>query len=123
MRSPGRRWWPRKPERSSCAPGAPAHRGHPAGSAAAYNLRTVRDRERALGEQAETAYNHLTRSWQQTRPGGKAQPASPKRARQPSVPTATARAVKAAPAGGSAGLDRPPATAETKKPRVMRQNA
>jgi transposase len=103
--------------------GAPAHRGHPAGTAAAYNLRTVRDRERALGEQAEAAYNHLTRNWQQTRPAAKTQPASPTRARQPSVPTAPARPVKAAPAGGSAGLDRPPATAGAKKPRVTRQNA
>jgi len=103
--------------------GAPAHRGHPAGSAAAYNLRTVRDRERALGEQAEAAYNHLTRNWQPTRPAAKAQPASPKRARQTSVPTTPARPVKAAPEGGSAGLDRPPATAGTRKPRVTRLNA
>ena len=103
--------------------GAPAHRGHPAGSAAAYNLRTVRDRERALGEQAEAAYNHLTRNWQQTRPDGKTQPASPERARQPSVPTPLARPLKAAPAGGSAGLDRPPATTGAKKSRVTRLNA
>ena len=61
----------------------------------------------SLGEQAEAAYNHLTRNWQQTRPAGKTQPASPERARQPSVPTPLARPVKAAPAGGSAGLDRP----------------
>ena len=62
--------------------GAPAHRGRPAGTAAAYNLRTVRDRERALGEQAEAAYSHLTRNWQQTRPARhRRQPASPKRAR------------------------------------------
>jgi transposase len=103
--------------------GAPAHRGHPAGSAAAYNLRTVRDRERALGEQAEAAYNHLTRNWQQTRPDDKTQPASPERARQPSVPTPLARPLKAAPAGGSAGLDRPPATAGAKKSRIRRPNA
>jgi hypothetical protein len=103
--------------------GAAAHRGRPAGTAAGYNLRTVRDRERALGEQAEAAHNHLTRNWQQTRPGGKTPPASPTRARQPSVLTNAARAVTAAPAGGSAGLDRPPATAGTRKPRITRLNA
>ncbi len=43
--------------------------------------------ERALGEQAEAAYNHLTRQLATDRPDGKTQPASPKRARQPSVPT------------------------------------
>jgi transposase len=102
--------------------GAPAHRGQPAGSAAAYNLRTVRDRERALGEQAEAAYNHLTRNWQQT-PPSKTQPASPKRARPPSMPTPTARAVKAPPAGGSVGLDRPAIAAPTRKPRITRLNA
>lgn len=48
--------------------GAPPRRGGPAGTAAAYSLKTVRDRERALGEQAEAAYNHLTRNWQQARP-------------------------------------------------------
>ena len=103
--------------------GASAHRGHPAGSAAAYNLRTVRDRERALGEQAEAAYNHLTRNWQQTRPTGKAQPATPSGPRSTSMPAASARAVKAPPMGGSAGLDRPPVAAGTRKPRPTRQNA
>jgi transposase len=103
--------------------GAPAHRGRPAGSAAAYNLRTVRDRERALGEQAEAAYNHLTRSWQQTRTAGKAQPASPKRARPSSVPSPNTRAVKVPPAGGSADLDPPAVAAPTRKPRVTRLNA
>jgi hypothetical protein len=67
--------------------GAPAHRGRPAGTAAAYNLRTVGDRERALGEQAEDGYNHLTRNWQATRPPGITPPASPARARQPSLAT------------------------------------
>ena len=103
--------------------GAPPHRGRPAGPAAAYNLRTVRDRERALGQQAEAAYNHLTRNWQQTRPAGPSQPASPNRARPTSVTTATARAIKTSPAGGSAGLDRPPRVPAPRKPRVTRLNA
>jgi transposase len=91
--------------------GAPAHRGRPAGPAADYNLRTVRDRERALGEQAEAAYNHFTRNWQPSRPEAKG---------PPSVPTATARAVKAPPPGGSAGLDRPPVPAGEETPRSRR---
>ena len=103
--------------------GATAHRGQPAGSAAAYNLRTVRDRERALGEQAEAAYHHFTRNLQQTRPTGKAQPARPSGPRSTSMPTGTARAVKAAPAGGSAGLDRPHSPAATRKTKVTRLNA
>jgi transposase len=104
--------------------GAPPHRGRPAGSAADYNLKTVRDRERVLGEQAETAYKHLTRHWQPTRPApAPPPPASPSRARQPSITSPTARTVKAAPAGGSAGPDSPPRTRRPRNPRARRPNA
>jgi hypothetical protein len=103
--------------------GAPAHRGRPARPAAAYSLKTVRDRERAVLAQAETAYHHLVTGWQPQRPVGKALPASPKRARHPSMPTDTAQAIKASPAGGYAGLDRPPTPAARRKTEAMRLNA
>jgi transposase len=103
--------------------GAAPHRGRPAGPAAAHNLRTVRDRERALNEQAEAAYNHLTRNWQPDRPADRLQPASPKRARSNSMDAPTSRPVKAAPSAGSAGLDRPPVTAARRKTKVMPLNA
>jgi transposase len=98
--------------------GRPARRGGPAGAAASYSLKTVRDRERAVLEQAETAYRHLTTNWQPTRP-----PASPRGTRPPSIGPATVRAVKAAPAGGSAGLDRPPTPATPQKTGVTRRKA
>lgn len=46
--------------------GMPAHRGGPKGSAAAYNLKSVR--ERAMAEQAERAYQRLFSRWKQARP-------------------------------------------------------
>jgi transposase len=48
--------------------GMPARRGGPAGSAAAYNLKSVRDQERAIAEQAERAYQRLFSRWKQARP-------------------------------------------------------
>ncbi|WP_239499004.1 MULTISPECIES: IS110 family transposase [Paraburkholderia] len=52
--------------------GMPARRGGPKGSAAAYNLKSVRDQERAMAEQAERAYHRLFSRWKQARPGNKA---------------------------------------------------
>ncbi len=101
--------------------GAPAQRGQPAGIAASYNLRTVRDRERALGEQAEAAYTHLTRTWQPTRPAAKTHPSSPSGPRPTSMTATSARAVKASPAGATGGPDRPPAPPARTKTRVTRQ--
>lgn len=49
--------------------GAPPRRGQ-RGSTSDYSLREVRARERALGEQAELAYRHLTERWQGKRPAG-----------------------------------------------------
>jgi transposase len=51
--------------------GMPARRGGPKGSAAAYNLKSVRDQERAIAEQAERAYQRLFSRWKQARPGNK----------------------------------------------------
>src|ERR1019366_9891974 len=84
-----------------------ARKGH-RGTAAAYSLKTVRDRERAVLEQAETAYRHLTGNWQTQRPPRPARPARPSGARRTNVPTATPRAVKASPPGGAARPARPP---------------
>jgi len=103
--------------------GQPAHRGQPAGPAAAYSLKTVRDRERAVLEQAEHAYRHMTGNWQPQRPKGQKRPASPSGTRSTIVPAPTARAVKASPTGGSAGLDCPPISAPGRKPSVTRQRA
>jgi hypothetical protein len=47
--------------------GRPPRRGQ-RGNAAAYSLKEVRRRERAVLEQAETAYNHLVAGWQPQRP-------------------------------------------------------
>ncbi len=47
--------------------GMPAKRGQK-GKAAAYSLREVRERERALNEQAEQAYRQLVADWQAKRP-------------------------------------------------------
>ncbi len=49
------------------AAGAPSRRGQ-RGSTYAYNLKEVRERERALSEQAELAYVKLTERWQKRRP-------------------------------------------------------
>jgi transposase len=49
------------------AAGAPSRRGQ-RGSTYAYNLKEVRERERALSEQAELAYVKLTERWQKHRP-------------------------------------------------------
>jgi transposase len=78
--------------------GHPARRGQ-RGTAAAYSLKQVRQRERVVLEQAETAYRHLVAGWQPRRPT--ARPATPGGVADPSVPTTTARVVKASPAGGS----------------------
>lgn len=45
-----------------------ARRGNRKGSAAAYNLKSVRDLERVVGEQAEQAYQRLFSRWKQARP-------------------------------------------------------
>lgn len=102
--------------------GQPARRGGPPGPAASYSLKTVRDRERAILEQAETAYQHMVTGWQTQRPAGKAHPARPSGPRPTIVPATATRAVKAAPPGGSAGLDRPPVPAARRKAGVTRQN-
>ena len=96
-----------------------ARKGH-RGAAASYSLKTVRDRERAVLEQAETAYRHVTGNWQPTRPHGKARPASPAGARPTIVPSGTARAVKASPPGGPTGpaLTALPGRAAGRKPGV-----
>lgn len=51
--------------------GAPARRGGHRGPAADYSLRTVRNRERAILEQAEAAYRHTVDHWQSQRPTAK----------------------------------------------------
>lgn len=103
--------------------GQPARRGGRPGPAAAYSLKTVRDRERALLEQAETAYQHMVGSWQTSRPPGNTRPAKPSGPRPSIMPTATSRAVKAAPAGASGGLEHPPVTTPGRKPAARRRNA
>jgi transposase len=45
-----------------------APRGGQKGPAAAYSLKEVRRRERALTEQAEVAYRQLVAGWQPKRP-------------------------------------------------------
>jgi transposase len=52
--------------------GLPARRGQK-GKAAAYSLKEVRRRERALAEQAEVAYRRLVAGWQ-PKPPAKQQP-------------------------------------------------
>lgn len=103
--------------------GQPARRGGPAGTAASYSLKTVRDRERAVLQQAETAYQHMVTGWQPRRPAGTTHPARPSGPRSTIVPTQTDRVVKAAPAGGCAGLDNPPTRPPGRKTQIMRQNA
>jgi hypothetical protein len=48
--------------------GLSPQRGSHRGSAAAYNLKAVRDQERAVAEQAEQAYHRLFSPWKQARP-------------------------------------------------------
>jgi transposase len=50
--------------------GRPARKGNKRGSAYAYNVKELRDREKALAEQAERAYEHLVASWR-PKPGKK----------------------------------------------------
>lgn len=52
--------------------GHPARRGQ-RGTATAYSLKDVRSRERAVLDQAETAYNHFVAGWQPQRPRTTAQ--------------------------------------------------
>lgn len=103
--------------------GRPTRRGGRPGPAAAYSLKTVRDRERAVLEQAETAYQHMVGSWQTRRPVGTTHPARPSGPRPTIVPAGTARAVKAPPPGASGGLDSSPTPARTRKPMATRLNA
>jgi transposase len=48
--------------------GMPAQRGNRQGIGAAYNLKSVRDQERAIAEQAERTYQRLFSRWKQSRP-------------------------------------------------------
>ncbi|MDR8398479.1 IS110 family transposase [Paraburkholderia sp. USG1] len=48
--------------------GMPAQHGPRKGSAAAYSLKSVRDQERAVAEQAERCYQRLFSRWKQARP-------------------------------------------------------
>jgi transposase len=50
--------------------GRPAKKGNKRGSAYAYNVKELRDREKAIAEQAERAYEHLVASWR-PKPGRK----------------------------------------------------
>jgi transposase len=60
--------------------GMPSQRGGRPGSAAAYNLKAVRDQERATAEQAERIYQRLFSRWKRTAPeGAKPKPAWPPR--------------------------------------------
>ena len=50
--------------------GRPAKKGNKRGTAYAYNVKELRDREKAIAEQAERAYEHLVASWR-PKPGQK----------------------------------------------------
>jgi transposase len=50
--------------------GRPARKGNKRGSTYAYNVKELRDREKAIAEQAERAYEHLVASWR-PKPGKK----------------------------------------------------
>ena len=50
--------------------GRPAKKGNKRGSTYAYNVKELRDREKAIAEQAERAYEHLVASWR-PKPGRK----------------------------------------------------
>ena len=45
--------------------GRPSRKGNKRGSTYAYNVKELRDREKAIAEQAERAYEHLVASWRQ----------------------------------------------------------
>ena len=45
--------------------GRPARKGNKRGAAYAYNVKELRDQEKAVAEQAERAYEHLVASWRQ----------------------------------------------------------
>ena len=74
----------------------PAKRGRK-GKAAGYSLREVRDRERALNEQAEHAYRQLVADWHAKRPASKSGVAAANGARL-SRPSNGATAARQAPA-------------------------
>lgn len=59
--------------------GMPAQPGNRRGIGAAYNLKAVRDQERALAEQAEKTYQRLFSRWKQSRPRDAASVPWPKR--------------------------------------------
>src|SRR3954447_4100352 len=48
--------------------GRPAREGNKRGAAYAYDVKELRDREKAIAEQAEGTYEHLVASWRQ-KPG------------------------------------------------------
>ena len=48
--------------------GRPAKKGNKRGAAYAYNVKELRDREKAIAEQAEHAYEQLVAQWRQ-KPG------------------------------------------------------
>jgi hypothetical protein len=48
--------------------GKPTSKGNKRGPAYAYNVKALRDREMAIAEQAERAYEHLVAQWRQ-KPG------------------------------------------------------
>ena len=50
--------------------GRPSKKGNKRGSTYAYNVKELRDREKAIAEQAERAYEHLVASWR-PKPGRK----------------------------------------------------
>ena len=50
--------------------GRPAKKGNKRGAAYAYNVKELPDREKAIAEQAERAYEHLVASWR-PKPGRK----------------------------------------------------
>jgi hypothetical protein len=58
--------------------GAPSQRGPKPGPAAGYSLKTVRDREKAIAEAAETAYRFAIQRWQPRRPSGPGNQRAPK---------------------------------------------
>ena len=87
--------------------GMPSHRGRK-GTAGAYSLKEVRQRERELAEQGERAYRQLVADWQANRPAkakpGVAaangtrlkRPSAGQAARQASVPEPALRSGRAA---------------------------
>jgi transposase len=74
-----------KTRRLELRAGTPSSRGQK-GSAAAYSLKDVRARERALTEQAEHAYQRLVADWQAKAPAKKEGAAAANGARLPGHP-------------------------------------